>query len=107
MIREAIKRWLEKPYASWAKAMKQHPQMQGPLMANLENTPVITVWAISNGYLLMAGMSNGSLTSTITYVKDLSEIGDQIATMRARTAMGVPSGVYLPPHANSIGSANR
>lgn len=108
MIREALKRWLEKPSASWAKAMKHHPQMQGPLMANLENTPVVTVWAISNGYLLMSGMGNGAMVSTITYVKDLSEIGDQIATMKARVAIGVPSDVRMPLyHANPIGSGNR
>lgn len=106
MIREAIRRWLDKPAATLTQALHNH--RINPLLANLENTPVVTVWAISNGYLLMGGMGNGALNSTVTYVKDLSEIGDQIATMKARVAIGVPSEVRMPLyHANPIGSGNR
>lgn len=104
MIREAIRRWLDKPSAKLAQALHNH--RISPLLANLENTPVVTVWAISNGYLLMGGMGNGALNSTVTYVKDLSEIGDQIATMKARVAIGVPSEVRMPVAYNRIGSGN-
>lgn len=73
----------------------------------LHSTPVVTVWAISNGYLITGSMGLGSMGSAVTYAKDLSEIGDQIAAMKARVAIGVPSEVRMPVAYNQIGSGNR
>jgi hypothetical protein len=60
-----------------------------------DGTPVLTVWPISNGFLLVGGSDGMRLNHlpSITYVKDISEIGEQIATMRARLAIGVPNTV--------------
>jgi hypothetical protein len=68
------------------------------------SVPVITVWPISNGYLIVNGYNPMMMNDpTIIYVKDIAEIGEQIATMQARVAIGVPSTVKLRPTFN-IGS---
>jgi hypothetical protein len=66
------------------------------------SAPLVTVWPITNGYLIVGGTEIGSLGGpTITYIKDIAEIGEQIATMRARVAIGVPSNVKLNPYSTT------
>jgi hypothetical protein len=56
------------------------------------SAPLVTVWPISNGYLIV-GAPDVSMVSgpTITYVRDITQIGEQITTMQARVAIGVPT----------------
>ena len=67
------------------------------------SVPLVTVWPISNGYLIVGGSSPMTMSEpTITYVKDIPEIGEQIATMQARVAIGVPSNAKIGfSHLNS------
>lgn len=71
-----------------------------PLTSMLRsNSPMMTIWPISNGYLLVSA-SDQMLAATIVYVKDFNEIGEQIAAMRARTAMGITPNVSVRAYAN-------
>lgn len=79
----------------------------GPKLRSMlrEGMPMLTVWPISNGYLLV-GSDDRMLGNTIVYVKDVSEIGEQIAAMKARVAIGVPSNVGVAI-SNTIGFGKR
>jgi hypothetical protein len=92
-----LREWLRKRLV---KLLREDPQdrIKGSLISApklsdylTSGAPMMTVWSISNGYLLVGSMdSMRMMESTVIYVKDVIEIGEQIATMRARTAMGVP-----------------
>lgn len=80
---------------------QQVPDRPDPLSNALyDSQPVVTVFRITNGFVVSHRDLN-SHQSTLVYCKEVSEIGDQIATIQARAAMGVP------PNVNTgTGSAN-
>lgn len=59
-----------------------------------DSQPVVTVFRITNGFVVSHRDLN-SHQSTLVYCKEVSEIGDQIATLQARAAMGVPPNVNM------------
>jgi len=59
-----------------------------------DSQPVVTVFRITNGFVVSHRDLN-SHQSTLVYCKEVSEIGDQIATLQARVAMGVPPNVNM------------
>jgi hypothetical protein len=71
---------------------KNHPQQMYPDI--FAGTPSISVYRISNGFLLSSN-SPGRYEHTMVYCKEVGEIGDQIVTLHAREAMGVPSHVNI------------
>jgi hypothetical protein len=88
-----MREWLLRKLAPTAPEVRAAPAKLADHL--FDGAPVLTVWPISNGYLLVGGADGMRLSHcpTVTYVKDISEIGEQIATMRARVAIGVPSSV--------------
>lgn len=76
---------------------RNHPQ-QGPLIMQQPNMltglPIISVYRISNGYILSSTSEQYS-APTLVYCKEVSEIGDQIITLQAREAMGIPNTVRI------------
>jgi hypothetical protein len=92
-----LREWLRKRLV---KLLREDPQnrIKGSLTSApklcdylTSGAPMITVWSISNGYLMMGSADGrGMMEPTVTYVKDVTEIGEQIAIMRARVAIGVP-----------------
>lgn len=72
---------------------KHHPQ-QSVKSLPFYNNAAITVYRISNGFVLVSENPH-KMESTIVYCKDVSEIGDQIVTLHARSAMGVPNHVHI------------
>lgn len=56
--------------------------------------PVVSVFRISNGFVLCHSDYH-SHQNTLVYCKEVSEIGDQIITLQARVAMGVPPTVTI------------
>jgi hypothetical protein len=75
---------------------KNHPQQQ--IYPDIfSGTPAISVYRISNGFLLSSN-SPGRYEHTMVYCKDVGEIGDQIVTLHAREAMGIPGHVNIPAH---------
>jgi hypothetical protein len=101
LLRNAIRWAMDTP------DQRAHPQQAARGLTGMireGSAPLVTVWPISNGYLIVGGADIATLGGpTITYVKDIEEIGEQIATMRARVAIGVPGNVKLAPNFN-IGS---
>jgi hypothetical protein len=75
---------------------KNHPQQQ--IYPDIfSGTPAISVYRISNGFLLSSN-SPGRYEHTMVYCKDIGEIGDQIVTLHAREAMGIPGHVNITTH---------
>ena len=72
---------------------KNHPQQQA-YPDIFSGTPAISVYRISNGFLLSSN-SPGRYEHTMAYCKEVGEIGDQIVTLHTREAMGVPSHVNI------------
>jgi len=60
-------------------------------------TPSISVYRISNGFLLSSN-SPGKYEHTMVYCKEVGEIGDQIVTLHTREAMGIPGHVNITTH---------
>jgi len=56
--------------------------------------PVVSVFRISNGFVI-SHSDYHSHQNTLVYCKEVSEIGDQIITLQARVAMGVPPTVTI------------
>jgi hypothetical protein len=56
--------------------------------------PVVSVFRISNGFVI-SHSDYHSHQNTLVYCKEVSEIGDQIITLQARAAMGVPPNVTI------------
>ena len=87
---------------------RNHPQ-QGPLIMQQPNMltglPIISVYRISNGYIL-SSTSEQYNAPTLVYCKEVSEIGDQIVTLQAREAMGIPGSVFISAHGGG-GSAKQ
>jgi hypothetical protein len=93
LLRNAIRWAMETP------DQRAHPQQAARGLTSMireGNAPLVTVWPISNGYLIVGGSSPMMMSEpTITYVKDITEIGEQIATMQARVAIGVPNNARI------------
>lgn len=73
---------------------KNYPQQERAYPDILAGTPAISVYRISNGFLLSSN-SPGRYEHTMVYCKDIGEIGDQIVTLHAREAMGIPGHVHI------------
>lgn len=74
---------------------RNHPQQSlgiGP--RGLMDSPVVSVYRITNGYILASSQPQRH-ESTLVYCKELNEIGDQIITLQAREAMGIPNTVNI------------
>lgn len=56
--------------------------------------PVVSVFRISNGFVI-SHSDYHTHQNTLVYCKEVSEIGDQIITLQARVAMGVPPTVTI------------
>lgn len=56
--------------------------------------PVVSVFRISNGFVI-SHSDYHTHQNTMVYCKEVSEIGDQIITLQARAAMGVPPNVTI------------
>ena len=56
--------------------------------------PVVSVFRISNGFVI-SHSDYHSHQNTLVYCKEVSEIGDQIITLQARAALGVPPNVTI------------
>jgi hypothetical protein len=76
---------------------KNHPQQERAYPDIFAGTPSISVYRISNGFLLTSN-SPGRYEHTMVYCKEVGEIGDQIVALNAREAMGVPSHVNITTH---------
>jgi hypothetical protein len=84
---------------------RKHPQQSVKSMP-FYNNAAISVYRISNGFVLVSE-SPHKMESTIVYCKDVSEIGDQIVTLHARSAMGVPSDVRIGANGPAYPMTNR
>jgi hypothetical protein len=74
---------------------RNQPEPDGRVYPDIfSGTPSISVYRISNGFLLSSN-SPGRYEHTMVYCKEVGEIGDQIVTLHAREAMGVPSHVNI------------
>ena len=92
MIGEWIVRQIRK---AEKRRSRNQPEPDGLVQPNfLAGTPSISVYRISNGFLLSSN-SPGRYEHTMVYCKEVGEIGDQIVTLHAREAMGVPSHVNI------------
>lgn len=91
-IRRVVMRTLEERYAHI-----NQPVPDGPRHKSITGRPVVTVHRLSNGYLLAADNDTPYLSEnqTLVFCDNLSDIGNQIITMEARTRMGVSSNVAL------------
>lgn len=75
----------------------QNPVRQGQFQLGdaLHNgSPVVSVYRISNGFII-AQTDYNRHENTLVYCKEISEIGDHIVTLQARTAMGIPPSVTI------------
>lgn len=57
-------------------------------------SPVVSVYRISNGFII-AQTDYNRHENTLVYCKEISEIGEHIVTLQARTAMGIPPSVTI------------
>ena len=95
MIGEWLLRQINK--AEKRREKKHYPQQERAYPDILAGTPSISVYRISNGFLLSSN-SPGRYEHTMVYCKDVGEIGDQIVTLHAREAMGIPGHVNITTH---------
>lgn len=83
---------------------KNHPQQQ--IYPDIfSGTPAISVYRISNGFVLSSN-SPGRYEHTMVYCKEVGEIGDQIVTLHAREAMGIPGHVNITAHGGGGGGGS-
>lgn len=84
---------------------KNYPQQERAYPDIFSGTPAISVYRISNGFLLSSN-SPGRYEQTMVYCKEVGEIGDQIVALHAREAMGVPSNVHITAHGGGGGGGS-
>lgn len=59
----------------------------------------VSVYRISNGFLLSI-LDMHSKLPTLVYCKDAAEIGECIATLHTRVAIGIAPDVHIPIHSS-------
>lgn len=92
-----IGKWLLRMMRNAEKEVYGPPQQErtNHLSNALHNgQPVVSVFRISNGFII-AQTDYNRHENTLVYCKEISEIGEHIVTLQARTAMGIPPSVTI------------
>jgi len=92
-----IGKWLLRMMRNAEKEVHGPPAPDRPnyLSNSLHNgQPVVSVFRISNGFVI-SHSDYHTHQNTMVYCKEVGEIGDQIVTLQARAAMGIPPSVTI------------